>query len=591
MSDLFSIASPSNRPAALPKLVPLQKWRAPKKNIPPTPALRQQILRAVRHYVAEFNPVPPLPADELKVHAQRLVDGLQCDPIFRDFIGVLLNNEMWRESLAAVPFERRLLLLPKCLRVESKCPAPFDEFGLLCKQCGLCSIQDLTVEAEKLGYAVLVAEGSAIVMSLIQTGKIEAIVGVSCLSVLERAFPYMEAAAIPGVAVPLLQDDCIDTNVDLDWVWEYIHLTSDDRTRRLDLSALRDEVDSWFTPAVLEILLGPAATPAEHAARDWLMRAGKRWRPFLTVAAWRALASPSIQEFGPDLKKIAVAVECFHKASLIHDDIEDGDAIRYGQKTLHAERGIPVALNVGDLLIGEGYRLLASCKLSAEQRCEMLRVAAEGQRELCRGQGAELDWNRAPSVLSPVQVVEIFRRKTAPAFEVALRFGAIAAGRHEECDETLGAYSKALGIAYQIRDDLSDFDGTGDSNDLANLRPSLLLAIARDRATGENREYLDAVWQGRTPAQPERLLELCRELKADERCGHLLESYKEEAVRSLASLENASLKGLLRRTLGKIFNDIEIKGWCKEQEIIQRSRTSEPESLPAGAQPVPAVAG
>src|SRR5687768_4035741 len=122
----------SSRPAALPKLVPLQKWRAPKKNIPPTPLLRQQILHAVRNYVAEFNPVPPLPMPELKVHADRLVESIKCDSIYRDFIGVLLNNGMWRETLAAVPFEKRLLLLPKCLRVESKCPAPFDEFGLLC---------------------------------------------------------------------------------------------------------------------------------------------------------------------------------------------------------------------------------------------------------------------------------------------------------------------------------------------------------------------------------------------------------------------------------------------------------------------------
>ena len=66
--------------------------------------------------------------------------------------------------MATVPFEKRLLLMPKCLRIESKCPAPFDEFGLLCKQCGLCSIQDFQNEAEKLGYAVLVAVGSAIVM-------------------------------------------------------------------------------------------------------------------------------------------------------------------------------------------------------------------------------------------------------------------------------------------------------------------------------------------------------------------------------------------------------------------------------------------
>jgi geranylgeranyl diphosphate synthase type II len=578
MSDsLLAFTTP--RPAALPKLVPLQKWRAPKKNIPPTPLMRQQILHAVRNYVAEFNPVPPLPAPELKIHADRLLQSLRCDPIFRDYIGVLLNNEMWRESLAAVPFERRLLLLPKCLRVESKCPAPFDEFGLLCKQCGLCSIQDLTVEAEKLGYAVLVAEGSAIVMSLIQTGKIEAIVGVSCLSVLERAFPYMEAAAIPGVAVPLLQDDCIDTNVDLDWVWEYIHLTSDDQTRRLDLSALRDEVDSWFTPAALEILLGPVHTPAERAGRDWLMRAGKRWRPFLTIAAWRALASPATGEISSDLKRIAIAVECFHKASLIHDDIEDGDAVRYGQKTLHAEYGVPVALNVGDLLIGEGYRLLASCKLSAEQKCEMLRVAAEGQRELCRGQGTELDWNRAPGVLTPVQITEIFRRKTAPAFEVALRLGAIAADRREECEEVITGYSAALGIAYQIRDDLSDFDGTGDSNDFANLRPSLVLAIARDRSSEDARAYLDRVWTGQEPPDSARLARLCRELKADERCEHLLESYKEEAIRSLVPLENASLKGLLRRTLGKIFNDVEIKGWCKEHEQEQQTNRSVSETV------------
>ena len=201
-------------PVAVPRHAVQQRFRTPKANIPQTPFERTRLLQAVRNYVAEFNPVPPMPMPELKVHSDRLLQQLGCDLIYRDYLGVLLNNEMWREALATVPFERRLLLLPKCMRVESKCPAPFDEFGLLCKQCGLCTIQDLTAEAERLGYAVLVAEGSAVVMSIIQTGKIDAIVGVSCLSVLEQAFPYMEAAAIPGVAIPLLQDDCIDTVVD-----------------------------------------------------------------------------------------------------------------------------------------------------------------------------------------------------------------------------------------------------------------------------------------------------------------------------------------------------------------------------------------
>jgi geranylgeranyl diphosphate synthase, type II len=562
--------------AAVPKHVVQQRFRTPKKNIPQTPIERNHFLQVIRNYVAEFNPVPPMPADELKVHADRVIGMLKCDPIYRDYIGVLINNEMWREQIAAVPFERRLLLLPKCLRVESKCPAPFDEFGLLCKQCGLCTIQDLQAEAEKLGYATLVAEGSAIVMSLIQTGKIEAIVGVSCLSVLERAFPYMEAAAIPGVAIPLLQDDCIDTTVDLDWVWDYIHLTSDDQTRRLDLSALRDEVDFWFSPMALDTIMGNAEGETERIARDWLMRAGKRWRPFLVVSAFQALRRDLGKPLPEDIKKVAVAVECFHKASLIHDDIEDNDALRYGEKTLHEEYGTAVALNVGDLLIGEGYRLLAACKASPAAKAEMIRVASEGQRELCRGQGAELCWARNPQSLTQHQVLDIFRKKTAPAFEVALRVGALYAGvdQHEEVEDVLHVYSEALGIAYQIRDDLSDLGDTGETNDIAGLRPSLLLAVAHEKAKDAQKELLASVWRRQLPAgtSVKDIEALYTELGADLRAKTLLETYKEEAIRCLRDLENPNLKGLLRRVLGKIFNDLEIKGWCKEQEQLNGIR-------------------
>src|SRR5687767_1158488 len=324
---------------SLPRILPVQSERPPQANIPQSLAEREHLRAAARAYVAQARPVPPMPAEPLREHADRMLTEAGVPLSYREYAAVLISNEMWREALAGIPYERRLLLMPKCLRVESKCPAPFDEFGLLCKKCGLCSIQDLQEEAERLGYAVLVAEGSAIVMSIIETGKIEAIVGVSCLSVLERAFPYMEAAAIPGVAIPLLQDDCIDTAVDLDWVWEYIHLTSDDRTRRMDLSALREEVDFWFTPLNLDAAMGPAAGETERIAREWLMRAGKRWRPFLTTAAFQALRSTPGAPLPDDLRKVAIAVECFHKASLIHDDIEDGDAERYGERTLHEEYG------------------------------------------------------------------------------------------------------------------------------------------------------------------------------------------------------------------------------------------------------------
>jgi geranylgeranyl pyrophosphate synthase len=268
-----------------------------------------------------------------------------------------------------------------------------------------------------------------------------------------------------------------------------------------------------------------------------------------------------------DLKKAAVAVECFHKASLIHDDIEDGDATRYGEKTLHEEHGVPVALNVGDLLIGEGYRLLAACDISAEQRAAMMLVAAEGHRELSRGQGAELVWARNPEPLSSLQVLDIFRKKTAPAFEVALKVGALYANDdYEEVAPVLEKFSEALGIAYQIRDDLADLGQSEDSSDITGLRPSLLLATAHERAECEHRKLTTALWARTSTASVAEVEQLYRDMKADERCTDLLERYKEEAIQSLRELENASLKGLLRRVLGKIFNDTEIKGWCKEFE-------------------------
>jgi geranylgeranyl pyrophosphate synthase len=520
--------------------------------------------------------VPPLVVAELKRHADQVAAATGTNPAYRDYIGVLLNNEVWREQVAGIPYDRRLLLLPKCLRVEDRCPAPFDEFGLLCKQCGLCSIQDLQNEAERLGYAVLVAEGSALVMSLIQTGKIEAIVGVSCLSVLERAFPYMEAAAIPGIAIPLLQDDCKDTTVDLDWVWDVIHLSTDDRTRRMDLDGLRSAVENWFEPRFLSQVLGASGglgeiggsgkSPADEVAREWLGRAGKRWRPFLTACAHSAWQEDPNASFPDVVKRIAIAVECFHKASLIHDDIEDGDSTRYGEPTLHAQHGIPVALNAGDLLIGEGYRLLAECDAAPAVRSALVRIAANGHRQLCLGQGVELDWMRHPRPLSSAEVLEIFRQKTSPAFEVALRLGAALNGAAETVHESLTRYSDALGIAYQIRDDIEDLGGLHAPDDVRALRPSLPLAVAYERVKGASKELLARAWRREiSKEETSEVRHLVTQLGAEEHCRTLVEMYKEQAIQTLPELQNASLKGLLRRVVGKIFR-VEIKGWCSEFE-------------------------
>jgi geranylgeranyl diphosphate synthase type II len=537
--------------AILPAAVPpaLIRSRLPHPSIPQTKSDRDGLLEAIRRGMIRTKAVPPLSMDDLRSRAVEALAEVGLADTYLDYAVVLVNNESWRDALAAVPFERRLLLMPKCLREENRCPAPFDEFGLLCKQCGLCSIQDFQQEAERLGYAVLVAEGSALVMAMIQTGQIEAIVGVSCLPVLEKTFPHVQAAAVPAVAVPLLQDDCIDTTVDVDWVWDYIHLEAADRSRRLDLGSLHDSVKGWFERPALDELMGPPEGHAEEVAREWLAVWGRRWRPFLAAAVFAALRPDDNAATEPVIQRIAIAVECFHKASLVHDDIEDGDLERYGEPTLCGRHGVPIALNVGDVLIGEGYRMLAESGLDGQRVRAAVGEAATAQRLLCRGQGAELAWSREPTALSSRQVLEIFRLKTAPAFDVALQLGAIATGRADECADVLRAYSDAVGVAYQIKDDLDDLlDDAGLLRDAAS-RPSVVIALAAERARGDDRAMLGGLAAGRPDASltAERLRGAIATAKADEKAALLLEAYKDQAVRALDDLHEPTLKGLLRR--------------------------------------------
>jgi geranylgeranyl diphosphate synthase, type II len=301
-----------------------------------------------------------------------------------------------------------------------------------------------------------------------------------------------------------------------------------------------------------------------------------------------------------DLKRLAIAVECFHKASLVHDDIEDEDDVRYGEATLHVDHGTAVALNVGDLLVGEGYRLIGECLSVPDRIGGMLRVASNGHRTLCLGQGAELVWTRNPQPLNSLQVLDIFRQKTAPAFDVALQLGALFAGDTRESPsggqplengrfngngshtqgadaprsgmgvmaELIAKYSESLGIAYQIRDDLDDLDNDEEPDDILAMRPSLPLALLyeRTKAKPEQRAVVERAWRRTASAEDlEDVRRLMEEYDIRQRCQVLQESYKEEAIRALANIDSASLKGLLRRVISKIFT-IEVQGWCSEFE-------------------------
>ncbi len=249
--------------------------------------------------------------------------------------------------------------------------------------------------------------------------------------------------------------------------------------------------------------------------------------------------------------KLAISIECFHKASLVHDDIVDDDSERYNKPTLHEEYDSSIALNTGDLLIAYGYQLISESGVNPEQMIKLLAVASKGHRDLCVGQGQELLLRRQPNTLSVDETIEIFSNKTSPAFEVALKFGAIAANGDEELLEIIEKYSAALGIAYQIQDDLDDFNQESNTNDINSLRPSVVLAILGEKYPKKMQSFVQRHRRGDIASAPELYLWAKKEGAITEAQKMLL-GHRQQALSILDQLKNPNIKILLYRLLNRI---------------------------------------
>jgi geranylgeranyl pyrophosphate synthase len=462
---------------------------------------------------AALLPAQPPDLASLTRLGEEALTAAGCASDYLGFAMVCVSNAFWREHFAAVPFSRRLLLLPHCLRHPDDCRGRYDGSGLHCSACGSCHIDGILREARTLGYRTMVAEGTPAVLKVLMAGEIEAVLGVACLESLEQAFRHVRQIGIPHLAVPLLQDGCRDTAADLPAVSEYLRRSRGQpgvRTRSY-LPLLR-VADAVFGPPTLPRLFSAAGfasdddprDPTAEIAVDWLCQGGKRFRPFMMLATHAAFvlgpdaldpARDLLPAFSEGPLMIAVGLEALHKASLAHDDIADDDQYRYGREALHRRHGVPLALNVGDLLVGLGYRLVvaATRDVGAAPVNQLLARLAAAHLLLCRGQGTEIALTAEPAAgLDPLAVLRIYAEKTAPAFAVTLHAGACTAGCGDEFADLFKSFSRALGVAYQIRNDLDDWreyshDKRVAGQDCLARRPTILRAFAL-QAMGHARE-------------------------------------------------------------------------------------------------------
>ncbi|MBW3598571.1 MAG: polyprenyl synthetase family protein [Planctomycetes bacterium] len=554
------------------------------KLVPETKALREELRRRCAETAARLDKSQPLPKDEMERVARGILEDAEQPEGFVGWTMVMLAAEFWRDAVAAVPPSRRLFLLPHCLKHAEGCPADYDQFGLDCKQCGACSIADFRTVAEEMGYKVLVAEGSPIVLKIIVSGYVDAIVGVACLNVLEKAIDKILLAGIPCMAVPLLSSDCRNTAVDEDWVHEMIHVApTQPAPQTRSYVHLMRAAAGMFEPDELDRLAprmrgGPRLAEAngkgvagldpiaatEALAYDFLAKGGKHSRPFITLAVHDALtgahgSQPNGAEHLaniPDaVKRTAMSIETFHKASLVHDDIEDDDAYRYGDPTLHRKHGTATAINVGDYLIGMGYRLVSreAKTLGPEVASDILDFLADAHLRLCEGQGAELLWRDGRDKrLTPLDALRIYALKTAPAFEAAVYSGLRLAGPVEEYVEPVKQFARNLGVAFQILNDLKDWQGDADNKlsaggDALGGRPTVLLALALAALPAEKQDELLGLLSdaGRpAPLRVQRVRQLFEDAGAFDQAHRLVDKHQDRAEQIADGIQPDELRRL-----------------------------------------------
>jgi octaprenyl-diphosphate synthase len=258
---------------------------------------------------------------------------------------------------------------------------------------------------------------------------------------------------------------------------------------------------------------------------------GKRIRPKLVL-----LFSQALGYSGPARHELAAIVEFIHTATLLHDDVVDESALRRGRATANAMFGNAASVLVGDFLYSRAFQMMVGVN-----RMRVLDVLADATNTIAEGEVLQLMNAHDPDI-SVEDYLRVIRFKTAKLFEASARLGAVVADAPTEVEEASASFGRCLGTAFQLVDDLLDYEGDSQElgknvgDDLREGKPTLPLLLAMERCNESDRELLRQAIRAGEINRLDEVIELVR------RSGAIQAT--RDAARAEADLAAANLTAL-----------------------------------------------
>jgi octaprenyl-diphosphate synthase len=261
--------------------------------------------------------------------------------------------------------------------------------------------------------------------------------------------------------------------------------------------------------AVIARRLDSGVPLVAQVSRYIISSGGKRLRPALLLLVCGALGYTGTQRFN-----LAAVVEFIHTATLLHDDVVDESTLRRGRPTANESFGNPASVLVGDFLYSRAFQMM----LDAGQM-RVMEILADATNVIAEGEVLQLMNMHDPS-LDEAAYLRVIRSKTAKLFEASARLGAVLAGAPAPLEQACADYGQALGTAFQVIDDVLDYDGDtiemgknlGD--DLREGKATLPLIAAMQRGTADQRNLIRHAIETGGVDELDRIVAIVRETGA-----------------------------------------------------------------------------